>query len=247
MPDPEFAKHLVMLMTSDEDWHYCRDHLREKMKEAEAAGTPYSSRQVVQRLREEEIHKGISALMISVNAILAGKRGKQTDNPLPGAYSVNSPSSSTRQQHRAWHEYYPRVTLTIRGYKNLQVFWQMYLRVPAGFTTCNQALQQHQSRRTDRKPKPYPGANEKKKICGNEFCGYPIGHTVEECFAYNGGSAGKYPDWYKGLRRIHLSPDTRAADRRKEMLKKVGASTRMAEPEDETGDPSRDKYLLYIQ
>ena len=154
MPDSEFAKHLATLMTSDADWRYCRDHLHENMKEAEAAGTPYSSRQVIQRLREEEIHKGISASTISVNAILSGKRGKQTDNPLPGAYSANSSSSSSRQ-----------------------------------------------TRRIDRKPKPYPGANEKKKICGNEFCGYPVGHTIEECFAYNGGSA-----------------DTRAADRRKEMF-----------------------------
>jgi len=70
-----------------------------------------------------------------------------------------------------------------------------------------------------------------------------VGHTIDECFAYNGGSAGKYPDWYKGSRRIHLSPDTRAADRRKEMLKKVGASARMAEPDDEAGDPSRDAAL----
>ncbi|KAJ7705090.1 hypothetical protein B0H14DRAFT_2937463 [Mycena olivaceomarginata] len=40
MPDTEFAKHLVTLMTLSDKWRYCRDSLREKVRQGDAMQSP---------------------------------------------------------------------------------------------------------------------------------------------------------------------------------------------------------------
>ncbi|KAJ7216343.1 hypothetical protein GGX14DRAFT_604417 [Mycena pura] len=40
MPDTEFAKHLVTLMTPSDDWRYCRDSLRDQVRQGEFMGRP---------------------------------------------------------------------------------------------------------------------------------------------------------------------------------------------------------------
>ena len=47
--------------------------------------------------------------------------------------------------------------------------------------------------------------------CSNKYCERPIGHTIENCFAYEGGKVGQYADWFKGPRNIHLPPHQRTA------------------------------------
>ncbi|KAJ7855742.1 hypothetical protein B0H14DRAFT_2754331 [Mycena olivaceomarginata] len=43
MPDTEFAKHLVTLMTPADEWRYCRDSLCDKVRQGEMMGRPLSS------------------------------------------------------------------------------------------------------------------------------------------------------------------------------------------------------------
>ncbi|KAJ7610847.1 hypothetical protein FB45DRAFT_761221, partial [Roridomyces roridus] len=78
MPDNEFAKHLVTLMTTSEAWRYCRDTLRDKVRQGEAMQTPVSSAAVLQRLKTEEVEMGIAPSMIAINALKVGK-GKSRD------------------------------------------------------------------------------------------------------------------------------------------------------------------------
>ena len=101
MPDTEFARHLATLMTGDVNWRYCRDDLRRLMKEAEAAGKPYSSRQVIQHLREEEIEMGIAPSVVSINAIVATGKGKGRERAVPGVYSAGqqfTPQGNSKHQ-----------------------------------------------------------------------------------------------------------------------------------------------------
>ncbi|KAJ7897466.1 hypothetical protein B0H13DRAFT_1474162, partial [Mycena leptocephala] len=60
MPDTEFAKHLVTLMTQSEEWRYCRDSLREKIPHGDIIGRPVTSGRVIQRLKTEEVEKKIT-------------------------------------------------------------------------------------------------------------------------------------------------------------------------------------------
>ncbi|KAE9400397.1 hypothetical protein BT96DRAFT_1097981 [Gymnopus androsaceus JB14] len=83
-------------MTPDESWRYCRDDLRRQLRVAEAAGRPLSSRQVIQRLRDEEVEQQIHPSVASINAIVTiGKGMKRDDRAVAGVYTatqVNQPA-----------------------------------------------------------------------------------------------------------------------------------------------------------
>ncbi|KAJ7209003.1 hypothetical protein GGX14DRAFT_364975, partial [Mycena pura] len=70
MPDNEFAKHLVTLMTQADTWRYCRDSLREKIRQGDQMGFPVTSNAVLQRLKQEEVEKGIAPSIVSINALI---------------------------------------------------------------------------------------------------------------------------------------------------------------------------------
>ncbi|KAJ3724662.1 hypothetical protein C8R42DRAFT_458324 [Lentinula raphanica] len=76
MPDWDFAKHLIMLMTRDEKWRYCRDELRNRLRIAAASGSTLSSQFVIRRLKEEGIEQGIGPSVASINAIMATGRNR---------------------------------------------------------------------------------------------------------------------------------------------------------------------------
>ncbi|KAJ3752253.1 hypothetical protein EV360DRAFT_55566, partial [Lentinula raphanica] len=71
MSDWDFAKHLITLMTRDENWRYCRDELRNKLRIAELAGRPFSSQTVIRHLKDEEVELGIAPYVASLNTIMA--------------------------------------------------------------------------------------------------------------------------------------------------------------------------------
>ncbi|KAJ7832137.1 hypothetical protein B0H14DRAFT_3712684, partial [Mycena olivaceomarginata] len=78
MPDDELAKHLVTLMTPSGEWRYCRDSLREKVRQGEVMGKPLSSTAVLQRLKHEEVEMRIASSIVLIYALVAGK-GKVRD------------------------------------------------------------------------------------------------------------------------------------------------------------------------
>ncbi|KAJ3761746.1 hypothetical protein EV360DRAFT_37181, partial [Lentinula raphanica] len=71
MSDWDFAKHLITLMTRDENWRYCRDELRKSLRVAEAAGRTFSSQTVIRRLKDEEVELGIAPYITSLNTMMA--------------------------------------------------------------------------------------------------------------------------------------------------------------------------------
>ncbi|KAJ7462006.1 hypothetical protein FB451DRAFT_1043978 [Mycena latifolia] len=80
MPDTEFAKHLVTLMTQADSWRYCRDSLRDKVRQGERMGKALSSAAVLERLKHEEVEMRIAPSIVSINALVAGKgAGKSRD------------------------------------------------------------------------------------------------------------------------------------------------------------------------
>ncbi|KAJ7909541.1 hypothetical protein B0H13DRAFT_2233059 [Mycena leptocephala] len=76
MPDAEFAKHLVTLMTQADDWRYCRDTLRDKVRQGDLMGRPLTSAAVLQRLKHEEVEMKIAPSIVSINALVTGGKGK---------------------------------------------------------------------------------------------------------------------------------------------------------------------------
>ncbi|KAJ7602589.1 hypothetical protein B0H17DRAFT_969076, partial [Mycena rosella] len=70
MPDNEFAKHLVTLMSSSDTWRYCRDSLREKVRQGDAIGNPVSSALVTSRMKQEEVEMKIAPSIVSINALI---------------------------------------------------------------------------------------------------------------------------------------------------------------------------------
>ncbi|KAF5389568.1 hypothetical protein D9757_004186 [Collybiopsis confluens] len=85
MPDSEFASHLVTLMTEDSDWKYCRNELLTKLRNHASRNMPLSSKQVIERLKSEEISLKISPGMISINNLMAGRQRKFGKNTERGA------------------------------------------------------------------------------------------------------------------------------------------------------------------
>ncbi|KAJ7277859.1 hypothetical protein C8J57DRAFT_1060633, partial [Mycena rebaudengoi] len=97
MPDTEFAKHLVTLMSPSDDWRYCRDSLRERVRQGEAMGNPISSAFVINRMKHEEVEKKIAPSIVSINALVAGgKMRSRAGDAVPGAYTAG-PSSTSNQ------------------------------------------------------------------------------------------------------------------------------------------------------
>ncbi|KAJ7213548.1 hypothetical protein GGX14DRAFT_360673, partial [Mycena pura] len=70
MPDSEFAKHLVTVMTPSDDWRFCRDSLRDKVRQGDHMGRPLSSTAVLQRLKQEEVEMKIAPSIVSINALV---------------------------------------------------------------------------------------------------------------------------------------------------------------------------------
>ncbi|KAJ7310683.1 hypothetical protein DFH08DRAFT_718756, partial [Mycena albidolilacea] len=70
MPDIEFAKHLVTLMSPSDKWRYCRDSLREKVRQGDAMQNPVSSAYVISRLKQEEVEMKIAPSIVSINALV---------------------------------------------------------------------------------------------------------------------------------------------------------------------------------
>ncbi|KAJ7142188.1 hypothetical protein C8R46DRAFT_917570, partial [Mycena filopes] len=84
MPDAEFAKHLVTLMSPSDDWRYCRDSLRDQVRQGEEMGKPVSSAVVIQRLKHEEVEKKIAPSIVSINTLVAGKgKHRETGDAVP--------------------------------------------------------------------------------------------------------------------------------------------------------------------
>ncbi|KAJ3743294.1 hypothetical protein EV360DRAFT_24043, partial [Lentinula raphanica] len=71
MSDWDFAKHLITLMTRDDNWRYCRDELRNKLRISEAAGRTFPSQTVIRRLKDEEVELGIAPYIASLNTIMS--------------------------------------------------------------------------------------------------------------------------------------------------------------------------------
>ncbi|KAJ7036067.1 hypothetical protein C8F04DRAFT_938217, partial [Mycena alexandri] len=84
MPDNEFAKHLVTLMTQNDAWRYCRDTLRDKVRQGDIMGWPVTSRAVLERLKQEEVELKIAPSIVSINALVAGKsKGPDRNDAVP--------------------------------------------------------------------------------------------------------------------------------------------------------------------
>ncbi|KAJ7815818.1 hypothetical protein B0H14DRAFT_3745143, partial [Mycena olivaceomarginata] len=84
MPDTEFAKHLVTLMTPADEWRYCRDSLRDKVRQGEMMGRPLSSAAVLQRLKHEEVEMKIAPSIVSINALVTGKgKAREAGDAVP--------------------------------------------------------------------------------------------------------------------------------------------------------------------
>ncbi|KAG7092058.1 hypothetical protein E1B28_008439 [Marasmius oreades] len=99
MLDKEFAKHLITLMLSGDDWRFCRDPLRYKLKVCEAAGRPLLSATVIETLRVEEIEKRLGQSVAEIHAIVASGKGKgRIKNEaavVPSVYNYTSPPKFT--------------------------------------------------------------------------------------------------------------------------------------------------------
>jgi len=91
MPDTEFAKHLVTLMTPSDDWRFCRDSLRDKVRQGDFMGKPLSSAAVLHRLKHEEVEMKIAPSIVSINTLVTGKgRGRDSGGIIPSATASNA-------------------------------------------------------------------------------------------------------------------------------------------------------------
>ncbi|KAJ7606387.1 hypothetical protein DFH06DRAFT_1251254 [Mycena polygramma] len=99
MPDTEFAKHLITLMTPSDAWRYCRDSLREKVRQGEAMGNPVSSAWVINRLKQEEVEKKIAPSIVSINALVTGGRSRyrEPDDAVAGVYTAGPTNQANRK------------------------------------------------------------------------------------------------------------------------------------------------------
>ncbi|KAJ7176725.1 hypothetical protein C8R46DRAFT_889253 [Mycena filopes] len=89
MPDNEFAKHLVTLMTPADRWRYCRDSLHEKVRQGDAMRNPISSAFVINRMKQEEVEQRIALSIVSINALVTGGRVKgRVGDAVPNVYAA---------------------------------------------------------------------------------------------------------------------------------------------------------------
>ncbi|KAJ7177700.1 hypothetical protein C8R46DRAFT_1029305 [Mycena filopes] len=202
-----FAKHPVTLMTQADAWRYCRDSLCEKIRQGDQMGFPVTSNAVIQRLKQEEVEKGIAPSIVSINAMVTGGKAKQHGDAVPNAYAAATPSAAASNQRQ-------------RKFEKAQV-------------------------RQGNRPAPYNSQQrseprERRKVCETQYCETPRGHVQADCFSYGGGKAGKYPEFYRGRRDVHLPLDARFAARRKEMLEGGGSGNRFAGLVEYTDDTEED-------
>ncbi|EDQ98575.1 uncharacterized protein LACBIDRAFT_335840 [Laccaria bicolor S238N-H82] len=74
MPDTKFAKHIVTLMSQSDEWRYCRDSLRDKVRQGEIMGRPVSLAVVLQCLKHEEVEMKIAPSIVSINALVTKRK-----------------------------------------------------------------------------------------------------------------------------------------------------------------------------
>jgi len=102
MPDTEFVKHLVTLMSQSDEWCYCCDSLHDKVHQGETMGRAISSTVVLQRLKHEEVEMKIAPSIVSINA-LATKRGRAIcdigDSVVPSSYATAGSSNQNSRQN----------------------------------------------------------------------------------------------------------------------------------------------------
>ncbi|KAJ7449452.1 hypothetical protein B0H11DRAFT_2247191 [Mycena galericulata] len=93
MPDTEFAKHLVTLMSLSDAWRYCRDSLRERVRQGDAMGNPVSSAYVISRMKQEEVEMKIAPSIVSINALITGGKARRsrTGDAVPNVYAAGPP------------------------------------------------------------------------------------------------------------------------------------------------------------
>ncbi|KAJ6623129.1 hypothetical protein B0H10DRAFT_1944130 [Mycena sp. CBHHK59/15] len=109
-PDPEFAKHLVTLMSPSDTWRYCRDSLHEKVRQSEVMRSPVSSVFMINHMKQEKLEMRIAPSIVYINALIAGGRGKHCDtgDAVPGVYTAGPSNQANRksdktQQYQAKH------------------------------------------------------------------------------------------------------------------------------------------------
>jgi hypothetical protein len=84
MPDTEFAKHLVTLMTPSNEWCYCCVSLCDKVCQGKMMGRPLSSAVVLQCLKHEEVEMKIAPSIVLINTLVTGKeKGRDTGDAVP--------------------------------------------------------------------------------------------------------------------------------------------------------------------
>ncbi|KAF7374996.1 Integrase catalytic domain-containing protein [Mycena sanguinolenta] len=142
MPDTEFAKHLVTLMTQSDDWRYCRDSLREKVRQGEMMGKPVSSAMVLQRLKHEEVEKKIAPSIVSINALTAGKgktRDRDQGDAVPSAYGAESSNQANRRTDKAHQRQGKRSTPYNTQQRSAPriICENSYCETPVGHTQAN--------------------------------------------------------------------------------------------------------------
>ena len=120
----------------------------------------------------------------------------------------------------------------------------VYAAIPEFMPNAAPTTSKQQSARNDRKGKPYPSRNwsNPNLIYDNTHCLFPVGHTRTECFVYGGGKVGQYPPNFRGQKDLDLSPEARAASRRKSAIEKAKADQSRQQERvgmAEEGDPSR--------
>jgi hypothetical protein len=167
MPDNKFAKHLMMLMSQSDKWRYCRDSLREKVRQGDTMQNPVSSAYVISRLKQEEVEMKIAPSIVSINALVTGKvRSRSADvvntagAEAPNAYAAGYSGQSSNQN----------------GWKN------------------NRTNQRQAKRPGPYNPQQRSGP---RPFCENTFCETPVGHSKTDCFSYGGGKVGKYPEGFR--------------------------------------------------
>ncbi|KAF8206776.1 hypothetical protein K438DRAFT_1816406 [Mycena galopus ATCC 62051] len=91
-------------MSQSDKWRYCRDSLREKVRQGDAMQMPVSSTYVISRLKEEEVEMQIAPSIVSINALVAGKAKGRAFNSgnveTPNAYAAGPSGQSPYQNGR---------------------------------------------------------------------------------------------------------------------------------------------------
>jgi len=102
MPDTEFAKHIVTLMSQSNEWRYCHDSLRDKVHQGEFMGRPLSSAVVLQRLKHEEVEMKIAPSIVSINTLVTKRKLPDGgDSALPSSYTAGSSNQNNRKMDKA--------------------------------------------------------------------------------------------------------------------------------------------------